>query len=220
MSEITDTIPDDQKGRADGLYERIFSRQPQEVTKKLKTACVGIAGLGGLGSVVAENLVRSGLGSLILVDDDLIEASNLNRQRYRLDQIGLSKTDALIDNLESFHPFTKLTGHQIRVDADNCADLFMNCDAVAECFDNPESKAALITGLRRQKPEMPIVAASGLSGLGPVEALKVDKRMENVYIVGDQLSDARDGTGLFAARVGIVASMQAHIIVRLLTNQQ
>jgi sulfur carrier protein ThiS adenylyltransferase len=135
-----------------------------------------------------------------------------------VDQIGQPKVEALIGNLKRYNPFVDLKGHQLKLDAMNCADIFNKCDVVAECFDNPESKASLIMGLKKGLPETPIVAASGLAGLGPIEDIKIEKRMGNVYTVGDGQTDARQGYGLFASRVGIVGSMQSHLIVQLLTK--
>ena len=200
------------------LEWEMLARQPLSVSQTLKTKTVGVAGLGGLGSVVAENLARAGVGHLVLVDFDIIEPSNLNRQRYFVDQLGRPKVEALAENIERFAPFVRLTTHGIKVTSENCPPLFETCDAVAECFDNPESKAALITGIRKNLPQTPIVAASGMAGLDDVMSIKIEKRMEHVYIVGDQVSDARDNLGLFASRVGVVASMQSHQIIRLLAG--
>ena len=68
-------IPPDQE-----IQELLFSRQPVAITSKLKKACVGIAGAGGLGTVIAESLARAGIGKLVIADFDIIEPSNLNRQ--------------------------------------------------------------------------------------------------------------------------------------------
>ena len=200
------------------LEWEMLTRQPLAISQTLKTKTVGVAGLGGLGSVVAENLARAGVGHLVLIDFDIIEPSNLNRQRYFVDQLGRPKVEALAENIERFAPFVRLTMHGIKVTAENSPTLFENCDVVAECFDNPESKAALITSIRKNLPETPIVAASGMAGLDDAMNIKIEKRMEHVYIVGDQISDARDNLGLFASRVGVVASMQSHQIIRLLAG--
>ena len=78
---------------------KCFARQPEPITELLKKSCVGIAGAGGLGSVVAENLARSGVGKLIIADYDSVEPSNLNRQRYALAQLGSPKVQALAENI-------------------------------------------------------------------------------------------------------------------------
>lgn len=197
----------------------ILERQPLDISKTLQSKCVGVAGLGGLGSVVAENLARAGVGHLILTDFDVIEPSNLNRQRYYVDQLGEPKVKALSENLSRIGLSFQITSHQIKVTSDNCHDLFNKCDVIAECFDEPESKASLITGIRKHLPGIPVVAASGVAGVGSLESIQIEKRMQHVYLVGDQKTDAREeGHGLFASRVGVVASMQSHVIIRLLSG--
>ena len=97
------------------LEQRIFARQPAAITGLLKKACVGIAGAGGLGSVVAENLARAGVGRLVIADYDVIEHSNLNRQRYGLAQLGQPKVQALSENISAFNPFTSIMALQERL---------------------------------------------------------------------------------------------------------
>ena len=73
----------------------LFSRQGVEVYNKLKTSKVVVCGIGGLGSHVAISLARSGVGTIKIIDYDVVEPSNINRQSYFINQIGLNKTDAL-----------------------------------------------------------------------------------------------------------------------------
>jgi len=77
------------------LEALMASRHTPGVHTRLKKATVGIAGLGGLGSAVTIALARVGIGTLILVDFDLVEPSNLNRQHYGVGHIGLAKADAM-----------------------------------------------------------------------------------------------------------------------------
>jgi sulfur carrier protein ThiS adenylyltransferase len=197
----------------------IFERQPREATEKLRNACVGIAGAGGLGSVVAENLSRAGVGKLIVADFDTVEPSNLNRQRFRLQQLGLPKAAALRENLRQCCPFTSVDAVQERIDADNCVRVFSTCAIVCECFDVAESKASLVTALRRHMPECSVIAASGLAGCGTARSITIRRVSDRLYIVGDQHSDAGTGMGLFAPRVGIVASLQAHVALQLILGE-
>ena len=71
--------------------EDLLKRNVKGIFEKLKKAKVCILGLGGLGSNVAVLLARSGIGYLKLVDFDIVEASNLNRQQYRISHIGIKK---------------------------------------------------------------------------------------------------------------------------------
>jgi len=201
------------------LEALILARQPEVITSRLKTACVGIAGAGGLGSVVAENLARSGVGKLVIADFDIVEPSNLNRQRYSLAQLGLPKVQALAENIRGFNPFVSVVALQERITFTNAGALFSECAIVAECLDSASEKASIVSGILTHLTKAKIVAASGLAGLGAGAAIAEHKIFSRLYLVGDLVSDMADGAGLFASRVGIAASMQSHVIIRLLAGE-
>ena len=94
------TIPSKQE-----MYQALCDRIGAEKQQKLERAVVAIVGLGGLGSNIAYMLARAGVGSLILVDFDKVDITNLNRQQYKANQIGLLKTDALSANLKEIAPY-------------------------------------------------------------------------------------------------------------------
>ena len=80
-------------------------RHGEELHKAFSSATVAICGLGGLGSNLAIALARAGVGRLILIDFDRVDITNLHRQQYKADQIGMYKTDALADNLREIAPY-------------------------------------------------------------------------------------------------------------------
>ncbi len=76
--------------------ERAFdARFPKEIQRKLRNARVAVAGLGGLGSNIAVMLARCGIGKLLLVDFDVVDVTNLNRQMYFIPQLGKPKSRSL-----------------------------------------------------------------------------------------------------------------------------
>ena len=192
----------------------IYTRHPQGVAERLCEATVGIAGLGGLGSAVATALARSGVGRLILVDFDRVEASNLNRQHYFYDQIGRKKAQALTENLRRINPFPDYRGIAERITPQNAAALFRGADVLVEALDAAEEKAMLLNSCS----QMTMVAASGLGGLGPCAELRVRRMGKRLFVVGDMHSDMSEGT--LASRVGVVAHMQAHLVIRILTGAE
>jgi sulfur carrier protein ThiS adenylyltransferase len=195
------------------------ARHTPGVHRKVKAARVGIAGLGGLGSSVAIALARVGVGHLILADFDVVEPSNLNRQQYFVDQIGLPKVRALMDNLRRINPYVSLEGHQLRLDRENIPRVFASCSIVVEAFDRAEMKEMIITTVLGEMPGRTVVAASGLAGHGPNNTIRTERIAPNLYIVGDQVSAARPGSGLMAPRVGIAAHHQANLVVRLILGE-
>ncbi|MDP2933961.1 MAG: ThiF family adenylyltransferase, partial [bacterium] len=93
----------------------LIERHGKSVHKKLKSATVGIAGLGGLGSNVAVSLARIGVGKIVIADFDLVEPSNLNRQQYFVEQLGTNKVAGLTENLMRINPYIKIDGRQVRL---------------------------------------------------------------------------------------------------------
>ncbi len=197
------------------LKSLMFARQPEHYTEKLQDAVVGIAGLGGLGSVVGENLVRAGIGKLVVADFDIVEPPNLNRQRYFIHQIGKPKVEAFKENMGQVSAFTKIEAYNIKISREN-VDIFKDCSVIVECFDNPEAKAMLVSAVREKLPQKVIVAASGVAGFHSEKTITVKKISDKIYIVGDGKSEVSDGIGLVATRVGIAASIQSHLVVRII----
>ncbi len=200
---------------AEELEALMVARHTPRVHEKIKGATVGIAGLGGLGSSVAVALARLGVGRLILVDFDVVEPSNLNRQQYFIDQIGLPKTEALAANLRRINPYVKYEIHCVRIVPENIPELFGEVDVLVEAFDRADQKAMLLQSFRNA----PVVAASGMAGYGSVETMGVRRMGKQIYVVGDLETGAAQGCGLMAPRVGIAAHMQANVVLRLLLGE-
>jgi len=204
----------------DELEALMAARHTPGVHAKLKSATVGIAGLGGLGSAIAVALARVGIGKLILADFDVVEPSNLNRQQYFVDQLGLLKTDALISNLQKINPYVEVEAHAVKLTPDNIFPMFGKTDVMIEAFDRADQKVMLMQAFAARKPDVPLVTASGLAGFGPEETIGVKKMKKNIYVVGDLETGAKPGCGLMAPRVGIVAHMQANLALRLIVEKE
>ncbi len=198
------------------LEALMVARHTPGVHEKIKGATVGIAGLGGLGSAIAVALARIGVGKLVLVDFDVVEPSNLNRQQYFIDQLGLTKAAALEANLKRINPYAEYDARCVRVTPENIGELFDGVDVMVEAFDRADQKAMLLQSFKGA----PIVAASGLAGYGSGETIGVRKMGQSTYIVGDLETGAAPGCGLMAPRVGIAAHMQANLVLRILMGEE
>jgi sulfur carrier protein ThiS adenylyltransferase len=192
---------------------KIFSKNVPGTTEILQKACVGIAGCGGLGSNAAVALVRAGVGRLILVDFDVVEESNLNRQHYFQTDIGVKKVTALASHLKSINPEVHLETSDKRIGPSEVPALFGDAKILIEAFDLPESKTWLVESWCGAFPDRHIVCASGLSGTGRTVSLKV-KHQGKIHIAGDGGPDMN--AGLCSARVAMVANMEANIAIELL----
>ena len=111
---------------------------------KKSKGIVGVAGLGGLGSSVAIALARMGIGTLILVDFDVIEPSNLNRQQYVLSNLGQLKTEALASIIEKINPNVRVITKTVLLDEDNIFSVFQPVTIAVECLDTSKAKATFI----------------------------------------------------------------------------
>jgi len=205
---------------ADELEALMAARHTPGVHARLKNAVVGIAGAGGLGSAIAVALARIGVGTLILADFDVVEPSNLNRQQYFIDQIGLPKVDALAENLARINPYVRVAAHNLRLTPGNIPQLFAEVDVLTEAFDGADQKAMLVETFLGRCPGRPLVAASGMAGYGPSNTLTTRRAAGNFYLVGDLESAAGPGEGLMAPRVGIAAHHQANAVLRLLLGEE
>ena len=183
----------------------------------LEAARVGIAGAGGLGSNCAMHLVRAGVRHLTVVDFDVVNESNLNRQFFFRDQLGLKKVEALKANLLRIDPDADIRSVDLRLDAASARETFADCDIVVEAFDVVEAKAMLVAALAPSGKR--IVTASGLAGWGRSNAMQV-RQMGNIVAVGDGETAVGDNAAPASPRVGIAAAMQANSVVAMLLGKE
>ncbi len=209
----------DERPTAETALALLCARNSPGVAEVLQGARVAVAGLGGLGSNVAIELARAGTGCLHLIDFDTVDATNLNRQHYFLQDLGKRKTEALARQIEAITPCCRVLTDPVRVTADNLAALFALDGYVCECFDRAEDKALLVNGVLEQFPETYLVAASGLAGYGSGNAVVTRRVAERFYLCGDGVSAAVPGCGLMAPRAALCASHQAHMILRLILGE-
>lgn len=201
------------------LEALMMARHTPGVHAKVKKARVGIAGAGGLGSAIAVALARTGIGFIRIADFDVVEPSNLNRQQYFIDQIGLPKVHALRDNLQRINPLVTVDSYYGKITTNNLKELFADIDILVEAFDRADQKAMLANTFLRTFPEKYLVAASGMAGYEPGNTIRTRKINNRFYLCGDNLTSAAPGCGLMAPRVGIAAHHQANAVLRLILGE-
>lgn len=91
------------------IQTALFARSHGILTQDIVNKCILIVGTGSVGSYIAENLVRSGVGVLILIDHDRVELANLCRTTYKVEDVGNFKVEALANHLLAINPLLKLT---------------------------------------------------------------------------------------------------------------
>jgi len=201
------------------LESMLAARHTPGVHSRIKSGKVAIAGLGGLGSNIAVMLARIGVGQLLLVDFDIVEPSNLNRQCYSISHLGLPKTLALKGQLEAVNPFISIKTKNVRVTGSNVKELFEGYDIICEAFDRPDSKAVLVNTALKELETVKLVAASGMAGYESSNLIRTVRPMKRLYVCGDLENGAGIGNGLMAPRVMICAGHQANMVLRLLVGE-
>ncbi len=214
MWEVVNLIP-----TKDEWNKALCERHGEDVQKKFSAATVAICGLGGLGSNIAISLARAGIGKLILIDFDRVDITNLHRQQYKANQIGMNKTDALRDNLLETTPYVAIETHTERVAEENAAHLLQGADIICEAFDDAEAKAMLTNLVLEAMSDKYLVAASGMAGMGSTNTIKTQRVMSRFYLCGDEESDVSEAGSLVASRVMLCAAHQAHTVLRILAGE-
>ncbi len=132
---------------------------------RLLESSVIVVGLGGLGGCVTEILARVGVGELILVDGDVFEDSNLNRQLLaRVEDLGKKKAVAAENRVASINPGVNVRVCPVYLDAQNCSELIGRAGVAVDCLDTIPDRFVLEAGCRRKNIPMVSAAIGGESG--------------------------------------------------------
>jgi len=200
-------------------YEALVKRHGEKIQKRFTSATVAVCGLGGLGSNIAIALARAGVGNLILIDYDVVDITNLHRQQYKANQIGMFKADALRENLLEIAPYVTLETHSARITEGNAVMLLEKADIICEAFDAPECKAMLANIVLEKMPAKFLIAASGMAGMESANTIQTRRVSKKFYICGDESSDVQSAGSLVSSRVMLCAAHQAHTVLRILAEQ-
>lgn len=181
---------------------------------RLRGVRVGIAGAGGLGSNVALMLARSGVERFLIIDDDVVDASNLNRQQYWPRHVGRPKVACLAELLRELNPAVTADCRQERITADSLPALLPACPLWVEALDGAADKRlvveqALLGGYH-------VASASGMGGYnGPPMQKRVLGRL---VLVGDFTTDVLAAPPL-APRVTEAAALLADAALTCLLDE-
>lgn len=199
--------------------EALAERHGEERQNTFLNATVAICGLGGLGSNIATALTRAGVGKLILIDFDKVDITNLNRQQYKMSQLGRLKTECCLENLRDISPYTEIEIHTVKLTEENIPELLGEADIICEAFDKADQKAMLVNTVLETFPDKYMLSGTGMAGFGSANTIQSRKVFEKFYLCGDEKSDVNDGIGLVASRVMVCAAHEAHMVLRLLSGE-
>ena len=144
-----------------------------ENLQRLQAAKVAVVGLGGVGGHAAEALARSGVGTLILIDHDLVAISNLNRQIVALEAtIGRPKVEVMAERIAQINPACRVIAHQAYYSRENHQQLLPeDLTFMADAIDSVRSKVDLIEACLKQG--IPLISSLGAGNKVDPTRLKV-----------------------------------------------
>ncbi len=158
-------------------FERVELLLGEEKLEKLKKSSVMVAGLGAVGSFAVEALARAGIGSITLIDFDIVRESNTNRQLLALTStFGQFKVDLSKTRIHEINPECKVTAHKTFIDAKSAPKLLESKpDALIDAIDSVSCKAALLK-------------AAHTAGIFTVSAMGAASRLDFTHVKTSDIS--------------------------------
>jgi molybdopterin/thiamine biosynthesis adenylyltransferase len=191
-----------------------------QVTLLQSRAC--IVGLGGLGGIVVETLARIGVGAMTLIDGDMFDESNLNRQVLSSEHnLSQTKTAAALEKILTINSSILIQDHTEKMDEENAVHLLEHTDIAVDCLDNIRTRFVLEKAAK--KAGIPMVSAAVAGFYGQVTAIfPEDRGLELVYGPKQNLSATRGAEttlGNLAFTVALMASLECAEVVKILLNK-
>ena len=196
-------------------YQRNIGTVGMEGQLKLLRSCVGVCGLGGLGGFIVESLVRIGVGHLVLVDGDVFEENNLNRQNFCFEaDLGRPKTEVTAERAAAINSSLLIEAHHRFVGSDDIPEVFEQADLAVDALDTVSSRLALEEGCARLGIPMVHGAIAGDSGQ-VMTILPGDPGLGALYSSGDDRGvETLEGNP--PTTPALVASLQAKEAVKII----
>lgn len=202
-------------------YERSIGTVGMNGQKRLLESNVGVIGAGGLGGFVLELLARMGVGSLIVVDDDVFTDSNLNRQLLATEKtLGLPKAEMAAGRIAAVNSSVEVRSYHCRGNEDNLPEIFSPCDLVIDCLDNLSSRY----DLEKACHKLDIIMVHGAIGgfLGQLAVIRPDQPLLKAIYGPIEEGGSDKGVevqlGNPAATPAMVASWQVSEAVKILVG--
>lgn len=189
--------------------------------EKLLASSVLVIGAGGLGCPVAMYLAASGIGSLVLVDDDHVELTNLQRQiGHRTQDTGRAKVLSLADALHAINPHVQVEPVEERLHGSTLDDRVAAVDLVIDCSDNFSTRLAVNRACVQYG--RPLVSGAAIRAEGQVAVFnRTSGSPCYACLYGEQFTEENltcSESGVLSPLVGIVGSIQAAEAVKILAG--
>ena len=196
-------------------YERNLPALTEAECALLRRKRVLVVGCGGLGGHIIDQLSRIGIGALRVVDGDVFEASNLNRQLLsKVDLLGVSKAKAAADHIAGVNPDVDVEAVPTFLTEGNAAEILAGCDIVMDALDNIPSRRILAAAC--EKANVPYVYGAIQGWVAQVAvSMPGDRLIDRLYPEEIEIWDK----SVLSFTPALCASMQTALCVKLLTGR-
>lgn len=186
---------------------------------KLKQAKVLIFGMGGLGCPIAQYIAAAGVGTIGMVDFDVIDASNLQRQvLYTSEDIGKLKVEVAAEKIKALNPFASINAYPIKCAPGNILDLVKDYDIIADCTDNYSARYLINDACITL--DKPFVSASVFKFESQLSVYNYKGGPTYRCLFSEPPEEALNcaEAGVVGVLTGIVGTLQANEIVKMITG--
>ena len=191
--------------------------------KKIMSSKVLIVGLGGLGCPAAENLVRAGIGTIGLIDNDIVNLSNIHRQSlFNSKDIKKTKVSVAANKLKEINPLTKIKTYKSRLNKNNIEKIIKNYELIIDGSDNFKTKFLINDYCMKLKKKLVTGAISKFDG--HIFTFNFKNKKEpclRCFYQEEKISDEIlncEYEGILGTVAGIVGTMQANEILKNILN--
>ncbi len=187
--------------------------------QKLKESCITIVGCGGLGNFCLQSLVAMGVGTIKIIDDDIIEVSNLQRQvLFKEEDIGKSKVVVAKKELQSQNSEVSITTYIKRVTSKNSDEVLKKSDMIIDCTDN--FTARLVIDQYCSAHQIPLIYGGirGFEGTISVFNYKGGKSLRETFENHEEIfqSENCDDSGVMPQVVAMASNLQVNEAVKII----
>jgi adenylyltransferase/sulfurtransferase len=198
------------------LYSRQAPILGESGQEKLRSACVFIAGAGGLGTAVCAYLAAAGVGSIIIADPDRVDISNLNRQIfYRPCDVGEAKAVLLQERILSLNPHIRAQGMVTKLEEANAAELAGNASLLVDALDNFPGRHVLNRAALRRN--IPLIHGAVRGFYGQVTTI-IPYRTPCLSCIWNA-APSNVATPILGATCGVIGSVQGTEAIKCLTGR-
>ncbi len=223
------------KNYDENIYWEMINRQKGILNKKeqlnLKNSVVTVIGCGGIGGAVIEMLARMGINHLKIVDKDVFDYSNINRQLMSsMDDIGRPKTEVTSETIQSINPFVDIDVFNTELDQSNVEKIIKDSSIVVDALDNIITR--IITSRKAIELEIPFVHGAVHGTMGQVttfnhetpnyeETFRLNSSGKELTkeVINDVSKLARDVPPVIGPVPNIVGCLQSFEVVKILTGK-